>query len=168
MRVAVVVGSLSDAEYAAAVKGVLDELGMESEFHVLSAHRTPDEAARFAREAADRGVALIIAIAGYAAHLGGVLAANTNLPVICVPVAAGPFNGLDALLACVQMPKGVPTAVTTVGKAGATNAALLAARILALTDRSLAERLNKYTRKMREKTLTSQKELLKKLGIEEA
>jgi len=165
MKVGVVVGSASDAEYAAAIKDVFEQLGIEAEYRVLSAHRTPDEAAEFARNAAKNGFSVIIAVAGYAAHLGGVLASHTHLPVICVPVAAGPLGGVDALLASLQMPKGVPTAVTTVGKAGATNAALLAARILALTDEKLAEKLHRYREKMRQKTLASQENLDRALGL---
>lgn len=165
MKVAVVVGSLSDADYAAVVKETLESLGVESEFFLLSAHRTPDETIRFAKEAQQNGFGVIIAIAGYAAHLGGVIASHTILPVICVPVAAGPFNGVDAMLASLQMPKGVPTAVTTVGKAGAVNAALLAARILALSNQKIADNIRHYIDETRQKTVASCSELRRKLGL---
>jgi len=165
MKVAVVVGSLSDSDYAAIAKETLDGLGVESEFFLLSAHRTPDETIRFAKDAKRNGFGVIIAIAGYAAHLGGVIASHTTLPVICVPVAAGPFNGVDAMLASLQMPKGVPTAVTTVGKAGAVNAALLAARILALSNKKIAENIRRYVEESRRKAAASRSELRKKLGL---
>ena len=165
MKVAVVVGSLSDADYAAVVKETLESLGVESEFFLLSAHRTPDETVRFAKEAQQNGFGVIIAIAGYAAHLGGVIASHTTLPVICVPVATGPFNGVDAMLASLQMPKGVPTAVTTVGKAGAVNGALLAARILALSNQKIADNIRRYIDEMRQKTVASCSELRRKLGL---
>ncbi|RKY10881.1 MAG: 5-(carboxyamino)imidazole ribonucleotide mutase [Planctomycetota bacterium] len=165
MKVAVVVGSLSDADYAAVVRETLESLGVESEFFLLSAHRTPDETIRFAKEAQQNGFGVIIAIAGYAAHLGGVIASHTILPVICVPVAAGPFNGVDAMLASLQMPKGVPTAVTTVGKAGAVNAALLAARILALSNQKIADNIRRYIDETRQKTVASCSELRRKLGL---
>jgi len=165
MKAAVVVGSLSDSDYATVAKETLDGLGVESEFFLLSAHRTPDETVRFAKNAKRNGFGVIIAIAGYAAHLGGVIASHTTLPVICVPVATGPFNGVDALLASLQMPKGVPTAVTTVGKAGAVNAALLAARILALSNQTVAENLRRYVEEAHAKTIASGSELRKRLGL---
>jgi 5-(carboxyamino)imidazole ribonucleotide mutase len=137
MSVAIVMGSASDLDVMRPAAEVLAELGIEHEVRVLSAHRTPDDALAFAREAADRGVQALIAGAGGAAHLAGVLAAVTPLPVIAVPVNAGNLGGLDALLAMVQMPAGIP--VATVAINGARNAGLLAARIVALSDPKVAE-----------------------------
>jgi phosphoribosylaminoimidazole carboxylase PurE protein len=111
---------------------------------VLSAHRTPDEAADFARTAARRGIKAIIAAAGGAAHLAGVVAAHTTLPVIGIPIGGGALNGLDALLATVQMPAGIPVATVAVGSAGAKNAAVLAAEILALQDAGVAAKLRDF------------------------
>lgn len=137
MSVAIVMGSASDLDVMRPAADVLGELGIEHEVRVLSAHRTPDDALAFAREAADRGVQALIAGAGGAAHLAGVLAAVTPLPVIAVPVNAGNLGGLDALLAMVQMPAGIP--VATVAINGARNAGLLAARIVALSDPQVAQ-----------------------------
>lgn len=156
MKVAVVAGSVSDAEYIERAKDCFDRLGIEVEVRILSAHRTPDEVAEFAKGAESMGFSAVVSIAGMAAHLGGVIAAHTTLPVIAVPVASGAFNGLDALLASVQMPKGVPVGVVTVGKAGAENAALLIARFLALSDKDLKERLLRYVEEMRNRALQSQ------------
>jgi 5-(carboxyamino)imidazole ribonucleotide mutase len=117
----------------------LENLGVDYELKVLSAHRTPESVAEYAATARDRGLKVVICAAGMAAHLAGAVAARTNLPVIGVPVAAGTLGGLDALLATVQMPSGVP--VATVAVNGAANAAVLAAQILALSDPELAERL---------------------------
>jgi phosphoribosylaminoimidazole carboxylase PurE protein len=120
----------------------LDELGVPYQAQVLSAHRSPQAVARFAGNAARRGIRVIIAAAGAAAHLPGAVAAHTTLPVIGLPIATQPLQGMDALLSMVQMPKGVPVAV--VGINGAANAALLAAQVLALQDKALAARLNRY------------------------
>jgi phosphoribosylaminoimidazole carboxylase PurE protein len=137
--VAIVMGSKSDLPRLQAGIDALTELGIPHEVRVISAHRTPDRAAEFGRGAADRGLRVIIAAAGGAAHLAGALSAQTILPVIGVPVNATALAGLDALLATVQMPAGIP--VATVAIDGAQNAALLAAQILALGDPALAERL---------------------------
>jgi phosphoribosylaminoimidazole carboxylase PurE protein len=137
--VAIVVGSRSDMAAAEKAAAVLDELGVASETRVISAHRAPELLARFAATAGERGIRVFIAIAGLAAHLPGVLASQTTLPVIGVPMAGGVSDGLDALLAIVQMPKGVP--VATVGVGNGENAALLAAQILGLADEGLAERI---------------------------
>jgi 5-(carboxyamino)imidazole ribonucleotide mutase len=134
--VAVVMGSASDASVMEGAIEALREFGVPVEVRVLSAHRTPDEALSFARDAAGRGVGVLIAGAGKAAHLAGVLAAVTNLPVIGVPIESGGLGGLDALLAMVQMPPGVP--VATVAVDGGRNAGLLAVRILALSDDTLS------------------------------
>lgn len=141
MTVAVIMGSASDLEIMRPAIDVLAELQIPSEVRVLSAHRTPDDALSFARDAAGRGVQCLIAGAGGAAHLAGVLAAVTPLPVIAVPIAAGTLGGFDALLAMVQMPAGIP--VATVAVNGARNAGLLAGRIVALGDRAVADALER-------------------------
>lgn len=138
-RVGIVVGSRSDIAAAEKAAAVLDELGVASEIRVISAHRAPELLARFVAGADARGVRVFIAIAGLAAHLPGVLASQTTAPVIGVPMAGGVADGLDALLAIVQMPKGVP--VATVGVGNGENAGLLAAAILALGDPALRGRL---------------------------
>ncbi len=137
--VGIVMGSDSDAGIMKEAANVLRELGVSYEATVASAHRTPERAAEWARTAADRGVKVIIAGAGAAAHLPGVLAAFTTLPIIGVPIDATPLRGVDALYAIVQMPPGIP--VATVGINSARNAGLLAAEMLALGDTELAERL---------------------------
>jgi 5-(carboxyamino)imidazole ribonucleotide mutase len=139
--------------------GVLDELGISYEMHIMSAHRTPDEAAEFSRTAAEQGMRVIIAGAGGAAHLPGVLAAYTVLPVIGVPISSSSasLGGLDALLAIVQMPSGIP--VATVAINGARNAGLLAAEILATSDEALTAKLVDARLKMAEKVRAKDKEL---------
>lgn len=141
-KVGVVMGSASDWDTMQRACNVLDELGITYEKHVISAHRTPDTALRYAKEARQRGLKVVIAGAGLAAHLAGVLAANTTLPVIGVPMQGGPLNGFDALLSTVQMPGGIPVASMAIGNAGATNAGWFAAAILATTDQELAKRLD--------------------------
>jgi phosphoribosylaminoimidazole carboxylase PurE protein len=138
-RVGIVVGSRSDIAAAEKAAAVLDELGVGSETRVISAHRAPDLLAGFVAGAGERGIGVFIAIAGLAAHLPGVVASQTTLPVIGVPMAGGISDGLDALLSIVQMPKGVP--VATVGVGNGENAGLLAAQILALGDAGLAARV---------------------------
>jgi len=137
--VGIVVGSRSDIAAADKAAAVLDELGVASEIRVISAHRAPELLSRFITSADDRGIRVFIAIAGLAAHLPGVLASQTTLPVIGVPMPGGVSDGLDALLAIVQMPKGVP--VATVGVGNGENAGLLAAAILAVADPNLGRRL---------------------------
>jgi 5-(carboxyamino)imidazole ribonucleotide mutase len=139
--VGVVMGSKSDYETLSAAVEILRELEIPHEAKIVSAHRTPDLLYKYAESAKERGLRVIIAGAGGAAHLPGMLAAKTLVPVLGVPVAATQLNGLDALLSIVQMPKGVPVGTLAVGKAGAANAALLAAEILASTDAALYERL---------------------------
>src|SRR6185295_729386 len=139
-RVGIVVGSRSDIAAAERAMAVLDELGVDSEIRVISAHRAPDLLSGFIAGAEARGIRVYIAIAGLAAHLPGVVASQTTLPVIGVPMAGGVSDGLDALLAIVQMPKGVP--VATVGVGNGENAGLLAAAILAVGDPALAARLS--------------------------
>ena len=139
--VGIVMGSKSDYEVLSAAVEVLKALGIPHETRVLSAHRTPDQLFAYVEAALARGMKVLIAGAGGAAHLAGVMAAKTLLPVLAVPIASTPLNGLDSLLAMVQMPKGVPVATLAIGKPGAANAALFAAEILALTDAALYERL---------------------------
>jgi 5-(carboxyamino)imidazole ribonucleotide mutase len=138
-RVGIIMGSTSDHETMKAAATTLDELGVAYEMRVVSAHRTPDLMFRYASEARARGLQVIIAGAGGAAHLPGMVAAKTTLPVIGVPVRSAALNGLDSLLSIVQMPAGVPVATMAIGNAA--NAALLAARILALSDPELARAL---------------------------
>ena len=142
--VRILIGSKSDAETMSHCRRQLDEFSISNEIRVLSAHRTPVEAAQWVSEAKDAGVKVIIAAAGLAAHLAGVCAAHTTLPVIGVPMEGGPLNGFDALLSTVQMPKGTPVASVAIGKAGAINAALFAVRILALENPDLAKQLVDY------------------------
>lgn len=137
-------GSKSDYETLSAAVEILRELEIPHEARVVSAHRTPDLLYKYAETARDRGLRVIIAGAGGAAHLPGMLAAKTLVPVLGVPVSATQLNGLDALLSIVQMPKGVPVGTLAIGKAGAANAALLAAEMLATTDATLHERLAKW------------------------
>ena len=139
--VGIVFGSPSDEPVMKECAAVLDEYGIGYEMNVMSAHRTPAKVAEYSSTAADRGLSVIIAGAGLAAHLAGAVAANTTLPVIGVPLDAGSIGGLDALLATVQMPKGVPVATVAIGKHGAKNAAHLAAQILALGNPELAATL---------------------------
>ncbi len=145
-RVVVVYGSESDEGVMRPAVDTLAEFGIECETRVISAHRQPDATAEFARGAAARGIQVIIAGAGLAAALPGVVAAHTTLPVIGVPIGGGPLNGVDALYAIVQMPKGIP--VATVGISNSRNAALLAVEILALSDPVIAEKLAAFRRKM--------------------
>ncbi|MPN40608.1 N5-carboxyaminoimidazole ribonucleotide mutase [bioreactor metagenome] len=154
-------GSASDAPLAKEALRTLARFGVPYAARVLSAHRSPDEAAAFAREAAAEGCGVIIAFAGKAAHLAGVLAAHTILPVIGVPVSAKDLGGLDALLSTVQMPGGVPVASVSID--GAVNAALLAVRILALGDDTLAEQLKKHARALAEKTAEADAALQKEI-----
>lgn len=162
MSVAVVMGSASDADIMQGAVDALRELEVPVEVRIVSAHRTPDEALEFARGAAARGVQAIIAGAGGAAHLAGVLAAVTPLPVIAVPIALEHLRGLDSLLAMVQMPSGVP--VATVAINGARNAGLLAVRILALSDEALAGRLDGQRQDMAAKVRKADAEIQARFG----
>jgi phosphoribosylaminoimidazole carboxylase PurE protein len=152
-RVAVLMGSDSDLAVMAGTARVLEEYGIAYDLRVLSAHRSPEEAARFAREARGRGIQVVIAAAGGAAHLAGAVAAQTTLPVIGVPLASSPLQGFDALLSTVQMPPGVPVATVGVGPMGAANAAHLAVAIMALADDALRQRLEERRVKMRDEVL---------------
>jgi 5-(carboxyamino)imidazole ribonucleotide mutase len=151
--VGILMGSKNDYEVMAEAVKVCQELGIRCEARVLSAHRTPDEALDYAANAAARGMKALIAGAGGAAHLAGVLAAKTLLPVLAVPIDSSPLQGLDALLAMVQMPKGIPVATFAIGKAGAANAALFAAAILALEDTQIHARLAAYRENRRQEVL---------------
>jgi phosphoribosylamine--glycine ligase len=148
--VGIVMGSDSDLAVMQEARKVLDEFKIPSEGTVASAHRTPEKAHEYAKTAAARGIKVIIAGAGSAAHLAGVLAANTTLPVIGVPIDSSSLNGLDALLATVQMPGGIPVATMAIGKAGAKNAGILAAQIIGTSDPEVAQKLADYKVKMAE------------------
>ncbi len=144
MKVAVLMGSKSDLPVMEESAAILRQFGVSFEMRILSAHRTPDEVASIARTARENGLSAIIAGAGMSAHLAGVIAAHTTLPVIAVPIDASSLGGLDALLAMVQMPPGIPVATMGIGKAGAKNAALLALSILSLADAGIREKLDAY------------------------
>ena len=146
-------GSASDWETMRHCVEALNELGIANEHHVLSAHRTPDATADFARQAADRGLKVIIAGAGSAAHLAGVVAGLTQLPVLGVPIPSSTLQGLDSLLSTAQMPGGIPVGTLAIGSAGAKNAALLAAAILALSDDKIRKSLEAFRKKQTEKVL---------------
>ena len=139
--VGIIMGSQSDWQTMAAAANVLAALGVATDVRIISAHRTPDRLFAYARSAAEKGIKVVIAGAGGAAHLPGMVAALTHLPVLGVPVVSKALSGLDSLLSIVQMPGGIPVATLAIGKAGATNAGLLAASILATSDIALTERL---------------------------
>ena len=145
--VSIVMGSDSDLEIMREAAKALDDFGIGWEMDVTSAHRSPDRSAEFAKNAAGRGVKVIIAGAGGAAHLAGVVAAHTTLPVIGVPITSV-LNGLDSLLSTVQMPAGIPVATVAIGKAGATNAGILAAQIIALADEGIAKKMSAHKEKL--------------------
>ncbi|SDN63220.1 5-(carboxyamino)imidazole ribonucleotide mutase [Fictibacillus solisalsi] len=154
-KVGVIMGSTSDWETMKHACDILEELEVPYEKQVVSAHRTPDRMFQYAEEAKSRNIGVIIAGAGGAAHLPGMVAAKTVLPVIGVPVQSKALNGLDSLLSIVQMPGGVPVATVAIGKAGATNAGLLAAQILAITDQDLNDRLMKRREKIEQAVIES-------------
>lgn len=147
-QVLILMGSDSDLQVMEEGAKILAEFGVPCEMRIASAHRTPKKAAELAAKAAGRGVKVIIAGAGMAAHLAGVVAAETILPVIGVPIGGGALGGVDALYSTVQMPGGIPVATVAIGPAGAKNAGLLAVQILALLDDRLAEKLRSYKQKM--------------------
>jgi 5-(carboxyamino)imidazole ribonucleotide mutase len=157
-KVAVIMGSKSDWETMRNSVQILRELGVVSEHRVVSAHRTPELMAQFAKEAAGRGIRVIIAGAGGAAHLPGMVAAHTWLPVLGVPVESRALKGMDSLLSIAQMPGGVPVGTLAIGAAGAKNAALLAASILALTDENVRSALQKFREKQTADALASKLE----------
>jgi 5-(carboxyamino)imidazole ribonucleotide mutase len=157
--VSIVMGSDSDLEIVNEAAKALEDFGIPYEIDVTSAHRSPARTGEFARNAAARGIRVIIAGAGGAAHLAGVIAAETTLPVIGVPIPSTPLNGLDSLLAIVQMPAGIPVATTAIGKAGATNAGILAAQMIGLSNTTVAGKL----KSLKEKLVKSVEDKSKKL-----
>jgi 5-(carboxyamino)imidazole ribonucleotide mutase len=146
--VSIVMGSDSDLEIMREAGQALESFGIEYDIDVTSAHRSPDRTAEFARNAAENGVRVIIAGAGGAAHLAGVIAAHTTLPVIGVPIPSTSLNGMDSLLSTVQMPAGIPVATVAIGKPGATNAGILAAQILGVADQAIAQKLHAHKQKL--------------------
>jgi 5-(carboxyamino)imidazole ribonucleotide mutase len=152
-KVGVIMGSQSDWETMSQATTILEALAVDHEVRIISAHRTPDQMADYARSAKDRGLSVIIAGAGGAAHLPGMVAAHTPLPVLGVPVSSKQLKGQDSLLSIVQMPAGVPVGTLAIGKAGATNAGLLAASIVALSDNALAQRLADWRQRQTDQVL---------------
>lgn len=161
--VGVVMGSTSDWKIMKKASECLELFGIPHESRVVSAHRTPDLLFEYAQNARSRGLKVLIAGAGGAAHLPGMLASKTTLPILGVPIPSTVLNGLDSLLSIVQMPKGIPVGTLAIGDSGAENAALLAIRILSLSDKTLSDELEKYRESLREKVLATdlQKESLK-------
>ncbi|MEF9936223.1 MULTISPECIES: 5-(carboxyamino)imidazole ribonucleotide mutase [Carnobacterium] len=159
-KVAVIMGSTSDWETMRFTCDILDEFGIAYQKKVVSAHRTPDYMFEFAKGARASGLQVIIAGAGGAAHLPGMVAAQTTLPVIGVPIESAALKGMDSLLSIVQMPGGVPVATVAIGKAGATNAGLLALEMLSMTDGEIADKLDKRRIKLKEKVMESSDELV--------
>ncbi|MFY9911626.1 MAG: 5-(carboxyamino)imidazole ribonucleotide mutase [Candidatus Sulfotelmatobacter sp.] len=162
--VSIVMGSDSDLEIMREAGKALEEFGIGYEMDVTSAHRSPERTAEFARGAAGRGIRVIIAGAGGAAHLAGVIAAHTILPVIGVPIPSTSLNGLDSLLATVQMPAGIPVATVAIGKPGATNAGILAAQMIGLGEASIAKRLQAHKEKLVRGVAEKSKKLKSSLG----
>ena len=163
-RILVVMGSDSDFPVMKPCLKILDHFGVSFDVRVSSAHRTPDEVAVLARGAAGNGFQLIVAGAGAAAHLAGVFAANTTLPVIGIPIDSSPLSGVDALYATVQMPGGVPVAAMAIGSAGAKNAGIFAVQVLALHDAELARALLTYREEMVKEVAAKNARLQQKLG----
>jgi 5-(carboxyamino)imidazole ribonucleotide mutase len=157
--VAILMGSKSDYPKLASCMKTLSDFGIAHTVRVMSAHRTPAVVMDFTCNAKANGYQIIIAAAGVAAHLAGVVAAHTPLPVIGIPVQGGPLNGMDALLATVQMPGGIPVATTAIGSMGAKNAALLAVRILALQDTDIADKLDAFTEAQAAAVIAADEEL---------
>lgn len=160
-EVGIIMGSTSDLEIMEEAANILNSFGVEYDLTVSSGHRSPERTINYANSARKRGIKVIIVGAGAAAHLAGTIAALTTLPVIGVPIHSSPMGGLDALLSTVQMPSGVPVATMAVGKAGAKNAAILAAQILALSKPSLAKKLSAYKAKMEKDVARAAEEALK-------
>ena len=163
-KVGIIMGSDSDLPVVEKAADTLAEYGVPFEMRIMSAHRTPHEAAEFAANAEANGCKVIICAAGMAAHLGGVVAAHTTLPVIGIPMASEPFKAVDSLLATVQMPPGIPVAAVTCGKAGAKNAALYAVSILATADSELAAKLKAFREKQKNQVLAADEELQNELN----
>jgi phosphoribosylaminoimidazole carboxylase PurE protein len=156
-------GSDSDMTVMREACTTLDSFGVAYEVIIASAHRTPERAAQWAESAAERGLKVIIAGAGWAAHLAGVIAAGTLLPVIAVPIDSSPLNGLDALLSMVQMPGGIPVATMAIGKGGARNAALFAVQVLATADSTMVDKLAEHRKEMVQKVIAKDAEIQKSL-----
>ncbi len=163
--VAIVLGSDSDYPVIQDMIQILKDFGIEHELTISSAHRSPERTRTYALELEKRGFQVVIACAGAAAHLAGVIAAHTILPVIGVPIDSSPLNGLDALLSTSMMPAGVPVATMGIGKSGAGNAAVLAAQILARSDAALSERLHEYKKQLADKVEQRASELRKSLDV---
>lgn len=164
LKVGIVMGSDSDLDTMKDAAAVLNELGVANEMRVMSAHRSPELSGEFAKNAINNGFGVIIAGAGGAAHLAGAISAHTTLPVIGIPIATAPLNGFDSLLATVQMPPGIPVATVSVGKWGGRNAGILAAQILALSDKDLAQKLVTFKEKLAKGVEEKNKKLQEKLG----
>lgn len=161
-KAGLIMGSKSDFEIVKECIDTLKLFGVESEVIISSAHRTPEQTIEWTKTAKERGISVIIAFAGAAAHLAGVVASKTNLPVIAVPISSTTLGGLDSLLSSVQMPGGIPVATMAIGKAGAKNAAIFASQIMANNDKALYEKLEKYRADMAEK-IKKDNESLKEL-----
>ena len=161
-KIGVIMGSISDWETMKHACDVLDELGLAYEKEIISAHRTPDDMFEYAKGAKDKGLRVIIAGAGGAAHLPGMVASQTVLPVIGVPVQSKALDGMDSLLSIVQMPGGVQTATVAIGKAGAKNAGILAAQIIGTSDEAVSKQLEDYRARMRDKVSEMRDELANK------
>jgi phosphoribosylaminoimidazole carboxylase PurE protein len=159
--VGIIMGSDSDIPVMEQSLRVLEKFEVPYEICILSAHRTPNEAAEYARGLADRGIKVLIAGAGMAAHLAGAAAAQTTIPVIGVPIDSSPLNGMDALLSTVQMPPGIPVATMAIGKGGAYNAAVLAVQILALLDPELSRRYASFKHEIAEEVISKKNKQLK-------
>src|ERR1700678_2868437 len=162
--VSIVMGSDSDFDIMREAGKAVDEFGIAYEIDVPSAHRSPERTADFARKVASRGICVIIAGAGGAAHLAGVIAAHTTLPVIGVPIPSTSLQGMDSLLATLQMPAGIPVATVAIGKPGATNAGILAAQILGIADASLAKKLKAHKEKLARGVAEKSKKLQSSVG----
>ena len=165
-KAAIIMGSDSDLPVVSKAADVLSDYGVPFEVHVFSAHRTPEQAGDFARNAIDNGFGVIIAAAGKAAHLAGAIAANTVLPVIGIPIKASSLEGMDALLSTVQMPAGIPVAAVAID--GAANAALLAVQILAVSDGDLSARLISERKKAEEAVLNKDREISERFGRQQS
>jgi len=163
--VGILMGSDSDLSIMEEAFQVLDSFEVPFEVRILSAHRSPRQTSEYAKNAADRGLQVLIAGAGWAAHLAGVLAAETILPVIGVPIASSPLQGIDALYSIVQMPPGVPVATMAIGKGGARNAALFALHILALRDAAIADKIRRHKAQMTEQVLEKNQKLQAELAM---
>ncbi len=157
--VGILMGSKSDLPVIESTIEKLREFGIQFEIKILSAHRTPHLAMEYASSAESRGLKVIIAAAGGAAHLAGVIAAHTILPVIGIPIESTPLNGLDSLLSIVQMPAGVPVATVAIGKSGASNAAILAAQIIGISDKNIANKLKEMKKTMADNVISASKEV---------